>query len=454
MPAIRRQLRFVLLLALFACGCGSLLGLNFEPPEAELHDGRMSDGALDGAPICDQPCVAPEHGSAACVAGRCYANCDMRFRTDGDRCVSYSDVPAFDDFAPRLAIGYGYLCANKQDLSLWCWGSGANGVLGLGGITPQWSPRRVPNVDNVMDVSAGSQHTCAVLFDGRLQCWGDNRYGQLGLGVVGASISTPQNVAAIENVEQVAMNTSHTCVVLRGTGQVWCWGENTKGQLGTGTTTLRELLPTRVPGLEHVKKVYAFFQGTCALLSDGTLRCWGENGFGQLAQGDTAREFIALPIEPLGLGLVLDMAVGDRSLCALLPGGDVRCWGRNNLAQTGNGGTSEHVSAPTLVPNLKAVMVHALDNAYCAVTDEADVRCWGSNQNNVLNVSPSANPVLKPSPVANLERVVSFRAGGLNACARTRGDINVCWGSNQYGQLGNGSATPTPPSTPVEFPSF
>jgi cysteine-rich repeat protein len=182
-----------------------------------------------------------------------------------------------------LSVGSGHACATKRDGTLWCWGSNSNGQIGLGTTVTAFSPTQVAG-SGFISVSAGASHTCAVHADGTLACWGLNDIGQLGDGTTGQK-SVPTPVAATDWA-LVGAGASHTCAI-KIDGSLWCWGDNTTGELGDGTMS-GHLLPTKVTNPVGPWSEMALGNGhTCASLSAGSLYCWGDNSKGQLGDGTT-----------------------------------------------------------------------------------------------------------------------------------------------------------------------
>ena len=197
-----------------------------------------------------------------------------------------SDAPAkvLDDTTwAMLSVGSGHGCATKSDGTLWCWGSNSNGQIGVGTTVTAFVPTQVLG-SGFISVSAGASHSCAVHADGSLACWGLNDSGQLGDGTTGQK-SVPTAIAG-NDWALVGAGASHTCAI-KTDGGLWCWGDNSTGELGDGTMTNR-LQPTKVTSPVGPWSELALGNGhTCASLGAGSLYCWGDNSKGQLGDGTT-----------------------------------------------------------------------------------------------------------------------------------------------------------------------
>ena len=351
--------------------------------------------------------------------------------------------------APVTSVDTGahHTCARLSDRTVQCWGAAGSGQLGNG----QTAAVRVPvQVDGLLSgvttVSAGST-ACAVQ-DGVLSCWGGGATGALGDGsfldgVVPAPVSGPADGAAA-----VSTAAGHTCAVT-ATGGLLCWGRNTDGELGDGTTTTSPT-PVEVTGLSTgVSAVAAGTGFSCALRTTGAVLCWGDNAHGQL--GDDSSRASATPVQVSGLVHgALSVSAGGSFACAVRDDGSVSCWGDNADGQLGDGSTTPS-PVPVRVSGLPgpAVSVSAGADHACAVTADGAGYCWGSNVNGRLGTGVSGARSLTATLVTGLTAgVTAIAAGGRHSCAVVSAAVE-CWGGNTAGQLGNGSAdllssTPSP----------
>ena len=227
----------------------------------------------------------------------------------------------------------------------------------------------------IVSIAAGASHTCAVLADGRLLCWGENGSGQLGNGVNSYDpVPEPQEVVGLTGVVQVACTEHRTCA-LTGAGQMYCWGMNSHGTLGSGTSESYAFSPVLVPDLSDVVGLTLGDWHTCAVLLDGTVRCWGNNGTGSL--GDGTREDSTTPVTVLGITTAVFIEAALGHTCAILADRTVRCWGRNVTGTLGDGTTMDRL-IPVVAENLSEVVslsAWGLNNV--AVVEGGRVFGWG-----------------------------------------------------------------------------
>jgi alpha-tubulin suppressor-like RCC1 family protein len=401
--------------------------------------------------------------------------------------------------SPIKAGWYYHSCALDRAGYVRCWGLNDKGQLGIGSNTSVGNAAntmganlKVVNLGagrKAVSVAAGLSHTCALLDDATLKCWGNNLDGQLGLGLAGGNqadtpASTPDtravvNVGTGKKVRRVTAGGSHTCVI-RDDDKVVCWGLNNKGQLGRSDTKspvgeapadMGDALKVVSLGTNRTaKELVAGDEFTCALLDDDTVKCWGENQFGQLGLNSTTDRGRGvndmgdqLAIVGLG-GKVAQLRAGDDSVCALLADGSVKCWGHNNAGQVGIGGNEGSISDTVealvavnlgLAGGQKAVALGGGKDHHCAAISDGSLKCWGRGGSGQLGVDDNGNVGLAANTMgANL---VSSKIGanlkveqlptgrGDFMCAALTDAANArtykCWGFNQYGQLGQENTT-------------
>jgi len=333
--------------------------------------------------------------------------------------------------ATSLAAGRFHTCAALADGSARCWGWNQLGQIGDGTSEDQYLPASVAGLAGVLQVSAGMSNSCAVVQGGAVYCWG--------LGERGPRYA-PWRVEGIEGATQVSVGNQHMCA-RRVDGAVLCWGLNGSGQLGDGTDDSR-YRAREVVGLSGVAQVAAGDGHTCALLVDGSVACWGRQENGALGNGHRAREPLLRPIRVPGLDTAVQVVAGENHTCALLRDGTVRCWGSNDTGQLGSGAEGGSAVPVAVIGLSNVARVAAGYHHTCALQSSGALWCWGENFTCQLGVGPLTGPN-RPVRVEAPGPLVEVSAGGNHTCGRTAGGTVRCWGFNVYGQLGNGSASRT-----------
>lgn len=230
----------------------------------------------------------------------------------------------------------------------------------------------------------------------------------------------------------VATGKAHACALLTN-GTVVCWGANASGQIGSGNVA-PTTSPATVVGLAGVVAVTAGDQHSCALDGAGTVWCWGEGGDGQLGTGTTDDATTPVAV----LSGATSVGAGSFHTCASLTTGDVRCWGRNGHGQLGDGSTTASPAPVTVSGAVGIASVSAGTEHSCALAGDGSVSCWGRNASGQIG-DGTTTPRLTATAVVDLDDVTQIDAGGAVTCARRSDATAWCWGSGFRGQLGAGN---------------
>lgn len=241
-------------------------------------------------------------------------------------------VPGFSNVV-ALSVGGGFECAIRAGGTIACRGGNNRGQLGHGDVKVHDKPVGVLGVTNAIAISAGGDHACALLADRTASCWGRNATGGLGTGKFFKYSLTPVPVKGVSGAIAVSAGGAHTCAILANR-TVQCWGDNTYGQLGIGTRE-HSSTPTTVPSLASVVAISAGAYDTCAVLQNRSAKCWGANNRGQLGNGTyTTRS--ASPVAVRGITSAVAISVGTSHSCAVLADGSGKCWGWGGYGQLGD----------------------------------------------------------------------------------------------------------------------
>jgi surface antigen/alpha-tubulin suppressor-like RCC1 family protein len=357
--------------------------------------------------------------------------------------------------------GYGY-CALLSSGGIDCWGYGLDGQLGNGADSDSAVPVSVEGISDAQSVVSDDAGYCALLATGAVDCWGSNDYDQLGDGTSGDS-DIPEFV--LSNVTTLDSNDLGYCAVL-GTGGVDCWGYNDAGELGNGYETGPDYCtngescsstPLPVVGVSEAMSLATDYDGYCALLSSGGADCWGWNEIGELGNGTSTYESdVAVPVS--GLDNASDITSdGSGSYCALLTTGGIECWGSSEFGELGNGSTTgpDDCSGDpcSWVPDPVANVSNAIaltgsgdggNDDYCALLTSSLIDCWGSNADDALgDGSNTQSESDTPLAVSGINGVTSISLSNAvpYACASLSSGVADCWGSTEYGELGDGKTS-------------
>jgi alpha-tubulin suppressor-like RCC1 family protein len=244
--------------------------------------------------------------------------------------------------ARAVAAGGLHTCAVTSAGAVLCWGEASSGQLGNGTTNDSFVPVAVKGLSSgATAVAVGFGHSCAIAAGGALRCWGLNKYGELGNGTATeVPVKAPVDVKGLSSgVTAVASSSLTTCAIVDG-GGVKCWGHNLDGEVGDGTTQ-DSSIPVDVKGLSAgVTAIGVGTSHSCAVTKEGGVKCWGNNSFGQI--GDNSTTVRHEPVDVVGLSSgVVAVALGFDHTCAVLTTGAVKCWGGNFYSQLGDGTTTQ-----------------------------------------------------------------------------------------------------------------
>lgn len=290
-------------------------------------------------------------------------------------------------------------------------------------------------------IASSRYHNCAITSSGT-KCWGDNSSGQLGNGTTIYTESMVKVIGLPSTPSEITLGDDHSCALINN--EVYCWGSNTVGQLGQSTRIPSQITTAvKVQNLpEKVQSISAGQGFTCALLLDGNVKCWGGMLFGGTL-GNGVSEISSVPILVSHINnRATIIAAGLRSACALLITNEIFCWGDNYYGQLGTGDYNDASLPTAVVPNFtKKIVDISNDLEYGCAAESDSIKCWGQNYRGQLGMI-SENTVAPTIPVVGVNSsVTSIISGSQHSCAVLERSI-YCWGNNNNGTNGTSNGAP------------
>lgn len=301
------------------------------------------------------------------------------------------------------------------------------------------APGPVSRAGGFVAVAAGGEHTCGVTVGGEMFCWGTNGDGQLGSSSAGAASARPVAVAGGAQFVAATAGETHTCA-LDGGGGLYCWGGNARGQVGNGTR-VNQPAPVAIAPELRFTQVSAGGTHTCAITDDARALCWGAGDHGQIGAADLED---AVEPQELGVGMSFSsVSAGGLHSCALDTQGIAYCWGDNAIGQLAD---STNLSRATPAPVFGQTPYIHLAAGYrhtCALRTDTHPVCWGGNQHGELGEGGSPYEEFRgawvPWTVQGELQAVSLTTGRFVSCLVTDDRNAWCWGRGREGQLGTGA---------------
>ncbi len=337
----------------------------------------------------------------------------------------------------QISAGGFHSCGVTTENVAYCWGANFSGELGDGTLTTRSRPVRVAGGLRFRAVSAGSSYTCGLTTENRAYCWGDNFEGKLGDGTT-TGRRTPVAVAGGLVFRQVRAGHLHSCGV---TPQdvAYCWGYNQYGQLGDGSDLNRRLTPFPVAGAKRFSQVTPGGLHTCGATIGNRGFCWGYGGSGQIGDGNTFQRRSPRAVAGGIAFRVVHAAPGEWS-CGITTLNKAYCWGNNGNGYLGDGTTTRRLTPVAVAGNFSYRGMSPGATHTCGVTMANAGKCWGENLSGQLGDGTKTRR-LSPVTVRGGLQWGGIAAGstGGHSCGLTTGARGYCWGSNFWGQLGDGT---------------
>ena len=343
----------------------------------------------------------------------------------------------------RIAAGFDHACAIVDTDKVKCWGTNNLAQIGDGTMIDRLFPVDVPGLSGVTDLSATSFDTCAVVTAGNVKCWGM----AFNAPPSAPRWTSPTPIAGITGATQLSLGLGSAgpvacALVGPAPAPVKCWGDNSYGSLGDGSTS-DSAAPVNVVGIADASQISVGTGATCALVTGGHVRCWGAWSVAGVGSNSATPVASSVPIEIAGIAGAVQVSAGGFGGCAVLADGHIMCWGFNDDGQLGNGTTNPALT-PTAVTGISNAVEVQLYGSHCARLVDGQVTCWGSNNWGEL-LDGTHNPSYVPVPVPGITTATQLSTGGyFFACAKVTTQAFTCWGDNYWGQLGRGFKSPHP----------
>ncbi len=331
------------------------------------------------------------------------------------------------------------ICYINKSNKLTCTGDNSGQIFGEvnGGHT---NYREVQNSNNYKKVSLSKNSAtfgCAIDDNAELWCWGDNQFGQLGNSTpLTAGPHLPVRPFSGTSIRDVSVGAYHVCAITVNGDKLYCWGRNSDGQLGDGTT-LNRSTPTLIDPTNKYTKVSVTDTFSCGLDLTKKIYCWGENTYGQLGNGDTVNQLSPTRINPISSDFYNDIEVGSRHACGILDNTRLACWGDGSVGEFGDGASLSYTSPTVVAADVDSVSLGYLYSCYIDLSNK--LFCSGDGREGKLGLGDenqvSVFTQVKPGRTYN-----QVSLSGSRTCAvRNENDSLECWGNNDSSGLGVGS---------------
>jgi alpha-tubulin suppressor-like RCC1 family protein len=358
-----------------------------------------------------------------------------------------------------ISMGKDYFCGVRtSDHAVWCQGYDGNGELGQHYNSEASSPTPLlPSTSSWSGGGTGYEGGCGVKTDGTLWCWGDNSDGQVGVGVTATDYDWPVQAGVASTWRSVSVGSWTVCAV-RTNDSLWCWGSTTFDQTGIAGAIGDVTVPTAGPAGSW-STVSVGETHTCAITTAGALWCWGDNGDGQLGINSVIDQETPQSVTVAGVSTWGSVSAGYYSTCAVAAtgasAGKLFCWGRNTDGQVGIGNTTTPQRVPVQVGSASWSEATVGRGTVCGRQTAGSIWCWGLNDYGQLGQGGTAGTPIEltsPTQVGALTSWTHVVTGWGFSCA-TKTDTTVwCWGRDDDGQLGGRVGTTR--TTPQQVPDF
>ncbi|MFZ9596546.1 MAG: RCC1 domain-containing protein [Bdellovibrionia bacterium] len=353
-------------------------------------------------------------------------------------------------FGSRIAAAGSHTCALTEQGHLKCWGTNDSYQLGDGTQINSTTPESITPEVHYRTVSANGKHTCAISTSHELKCWGQGNQGQLGNNTsgLGSYGNTPTTIDRGVLYAQVQCGEYFTCGITPN-GALKCWGSNGSGQLGDETLVNYATTPQPIDRTTRYSLIATGASHACGITTEGILKCWGENSSGQIGNGSTNTQRSPQVIDEKNS--YTSVAVGARHTCGLTTSGTVKCWGLNGSGQLGIGHIQSKNTPQDISDTDHYLSIAAGRSHTCGITTSGDLKCWGSNTKGQIGDNTTNNRLTPQLVTSGGIKFTEVNLGETHTCGLTTNGELLCWGDNTYSQIGDGSNTQKKLPVNIEF---
>ncbi len=442
--------------ALHRSGQVSCWGWNADGQLGNGGDGVVSptpvrvDGISDAVAVAlgsEHSCALHATGEISCWGDNFFGELGTGTAGPNERSPTPQKVVGISD-AVVIDTTIEHSCAVHETGKISCWGANGNGQLGNNSLESVSVPQQVIGIDDAVDISVGAGFSCAVRRGGTVYCWGSNTLGSLGNGEQDPfdpdssfwGSMSPLQVLGISDVVDISSGRWFTCALTKG-DDAYCWGSNLYGELGAGIVSSTESAPIQVAGIDDAVAVTSAFTHSCTLHATGKVTCWGDYWRGDLGDVKAAETSEVRPVQIVDLDDAVAVNADEGLSCAIRESGIVVCWGAMISGSTyvlaEDGGVSPTLTASTSRTDVTKVAVGGWSHV-CFLHENGEVTCAGSNDLGQIGNKSVANFTLFAQPATGITDAIDVAVGESHTCVVLEGGKVSCWGSNFFGQLGNG----------------
>jgi alpha-tubulin suppressor-like RCC1 family protein len=327
-------------------------------------------------------------------------------------------------------------CGLTTSNQAYCWGWNGGGQLGDGSTTQRTSPSLVGGGMTFKTIDGGGANACGIDSSDKLFCWGYNPNGQIGDGTT-SNRSSPVPIDATVTYKAISVGEGVTCGITLIGNSMKCWGQNTYGQIGNGTTT-NSLSPVLVDSSIEYQTVSAGLGTVCGITMAGLLRCWGLNSYGQLGDGTTTNKLVPTTIDAATIYTSVEVGGGSNSACGITSSGIVKCWGYNYYGVVGDGTSTDRLTPVAILNGNTFTKVSIGSNHACALSTVNSLICWGSNIYGQTRKYPALY-TSTPLAAVTTKTWKHIERSYYTTCGIDSTDKLFCWGKNTAGFIGDGT---------------